>query len=85
MLRRTLAASFVRFCYHTPLKYLFTISPEKSAGRLVRLAEGVPGSDFVPGEVYSEKKPMRLKFRDPDGSVASSLWDACEARLSAFL
>ena len=29
---------FVRFCYHTPLKYLFTISPKRSARRLTRLA-----------------------------------------------
>ena len=79
------STSFVRFCYHTPLKYLFTISPEKSARRLVRLAEGVSGSDFVPGEVYSDGKPMKLKFRDPDGRAAAALWDACESRLSAFL
>ena len=76
---------FVRFCYHTPLKYLFTVSPEKSARRLTRLVVGVAGSDFVSGEVYSGKKPMTLKFRDSDGSAAASLWDACEARLSGFL
>jgi len=79
------STAFVRFCYHTPLKYLFTISPAKSARRLTRLAEGVPGSDFVPGEVYSYKKPLKLKFADPDGSAARSLWDKCEAMLSAFL
>ena len=79
------STSFVRFCYHTPLKYLFTISPEKSARRLVRLAVGAPGTDFQPGEVYGAKKPYRLKFRDPDGSAAASLFAACETRLSAFL
>ncbi len=79
------STAFVNFCYHTPLKYLFTISPEKSARRLTRLALGVPGADFSPGEVYSCKKPLKLKFRDPDGSAARSLWDACESRLAAFL
>ncbi len=79
------STAFVNFCYHTPLKYLFTISPEKSARRLTRLALGVPAVDFVPGEVYSYKKPLRLKFRDPDGSAAASLWSACESRLAAFL
>ncbi len=79
------AGRFVRFCYHTPLKYLFTISPEKSARRLTRLALGAPGADFTPGEVYSFKKLLRLKFRDADGSAAASLWDACEARLTPWL
>ena len=79
------SVGFVRFCYHTPLKYLFTISPEKSARRLTRLAVGVPGADFTPGEVYSYKDPFRLKFRDADGSAAASLWDACTSRLTGFL
>ena len=78
------STAFVNFCYHTPLKYLFTIAPEKSARRLTRLAVGAPGADFTPGEFYSEKKPYRLKVRDPDGSAAVSLWDACESRLSKF-
>ena len=79
------STAFVNFCYHTPLKYLFTISPEKSARRLTRLALGAPAVDFVPGEVYSYNKPLRLKFRDPDGSAAASLWAACESRLKDFL
>ena len=79
------SVAFVRFCYHTPLKYLFTISPEKSARRLTRLALGAPGADFAPGEVYSYKKPLKLKFRDPDGSAARSLWDACTTRLASYL
>ena len=76
------STAFVRFCYHTPLKYLFTISPKKSARRLTRLALGAPAVDFTPGEVYSYKKPLRLKFRDPDGSAAASLWSACETRIA---
>lgn len=79
------STAFVNFCYHTPLKYLFTISPEKSARRLTRLALGAPAVDFVPGEVYSYKKPLKLKFRDPDGSAAASLWSACETRIEPFL
>ena len=79
------SVGFVRFCYHTPLKYLFTISPEKSARRLTRLAVGVPGTDFEPGEAYSYEKPFSLKVRDPDGAAAKSLWDACAARLAPWL
>lgn len=76
---------FVRFCYHSPLKYLFTISPERSAKRLIRLAEGTPNEDFVPGEVYSKEKPMKLKFRDPNGVAAKALWDACEKMTEQYI
>ena len=68
----------VKFCYHSPLKYLFTITPKRSAERLVRLATGIPDKDFVCGEVYSRKNPMKLKFKDENGEIAKSLWDFCE-------
>ena len=69
---------FVKFCYHSPLKYLFTITPKKSAQRLVRLATGEPNKDFISGEVYSKNKPMALKFKDESGEVAKRLWEYCE-------
>lgn len=78
------STKFVRFCYHSPLKYLFTIPPKKSAERLIRLADGTPGTDFTPGEVYSRQKPMKLKFRDPDGTAAKILWDSCAEMLREF-
>ncbi|WP_290799363.1 SDR family NAD(P)-dependent oxidoreductase [Asticcacaulis sp.] len=68
---------FMKSIYHSPLKYLFTISSEKSAKRLVRLVEGRPGADWKTGEVYDDRKPMPVKFQD-DGSVAKSLWDKSE-------
>lgn len=69
---------FVKFCYHSPLKYLFTITPKRSAERLVRLATGTPDKDFTCGEVYSKRKPMKLKFQDENGEVSERLWDLCE-------
>lgn len=69
---------FVKFCYHSPLKYLFTITPNKSAERLVWLATGTPQKDFTCGEVYSKKKIMDLKFKDENGEVAKRLWEYCE-------
>lgn len=75
----------VKFMYHSPLKYLFTISPKKSAERLTFLADGTPNVNFVPGEVYSGKKPMKLKFRDPEGTVAKKLWDACLEMTEKYL
>ena len=75
----------VKFMYHSPLKYLFTISPNKSAKRLTSLAAGTPGIDFLPGEVYSGKKRMKLKFRDPDGKIAKALWDSCLKMVEKYL
>lgn len=69
---------FIKFCYHSPLKYLFTVSPERSADRLVRLATGISDKDFICGEVYGKRKPMKLKFRDENGQIAKRLWDYCE-------
>ena len=68
---------FVKFCYHSPLKYLFTITPKRSAARLVRLATGEPEKDFISGEVYSKRKPMKLKFQDESGEIAANLWEFC--------
>ena len=74
-----------RIGYHTPLKYLFTISPEKSAQRLVRLATGTPGEDFEPGGMYSGKKPYRVWCEDADGALARSLWEQCESLCRGYL
>ena len=76
---------FIKFCYHSPLKYLFTITPKKSAKRLVRLATGVPDKDFITGEVYSKRKPMELKFKDENGEVAKDLWEFCEKLTDKFV
>ena len=77
--------AFVRFCYHTPLKYLFTISPEKSAERMVRLAIGTPGKDFSCGETYSDKKKYDLKFKDNNNETAKKLWDYCYECVKIYL
>lgn len=76
---------FIKFSYHSPLKYLFTVSPKRSAKRIVRLATGIPDKDFVCGEVYSKNKPMKLKFKDADNSVALKLWEYCENITDKFL
>ena len=68
---------FVKFCYHSPLKYFFTITPKKSAERLIWLATSKPQTDFICGEVYSKRKLMELKFKDESGEVAKNLWEFC--------
>ena len=76
--------SVIRICYHSPLKYLFTISPARSAQRLTALANGIPMRDFICGEVYGRKKPMKVKFSDPDGAAAAQMWEACERLTERF-
>jgi NAD(P)-dependent dehydrogenase (short-subunit alcohol dehydrogenase family) len=73
---------FMRFMYHSPLKYLSTISPEVSGRRLTALAEGKPGVDWQPGEVYDKSKPMPVRFKDDDGSIARQLWERSEEMLA---
>ncbi len=79
------AKGFLRFAYHSPLRHLFTISPETSAKRLTRLAVGTPGTDFIPGELYSYEKLYKLKFRDPDGEIAKAFFDDCLSLLRPYL
>jgi NAD(P)-dependent dehydrogenase (short-subunit alcohol dehydrogenase family) len=71
----------MRFVYHTPVKYLTTISPGKSAQRLTRLVEGQPGVDWEPGEFYAKDNPVKLRFQD-DGTVARKLWTRSEELLA---
>ena len=78
------AGFFLRWFYHTPLRYFATISPDTSAHRLVRLAEGEPGRDWQPGEVYLKRARMPVAFRD-DGSVARALWERSEDMVRPFL
>ena len=70
---------FLNFAYHSVLKYLFTISSEKSANGLIRLALGKVGEDFVCGETYSVSgRKFKVKFKDNDGEIAKRLWEKCE-------
>ena len=68
----------VKLGYHTPIKYLFTISSEKSAKRLVWLATSTADEDFECGKTYSKPaKEMNVKFEDPYLEEAQKLWNKC--------
>jgi NAD(P)-dependent dehydrogenase (short-subunit alcohol dehydrogenase family) len=73
---------FMRFIYHSPVKYLMTISSDASGRRLTALAEGKAWVDWQPGEVYDRNKPMPVKFKDDDGSVARRFWEHSEEMLA---
>ncbi|MFC8847075.1 MULTISPECIES: SDR family NAD(P)-dependent oxidoreductase [unclassified Micromonospora] len=73
---------FVRFIYHTPLRYLLTISPDKGADQLVWLAEGAPGADWQSGEYYEKRKVAASSDDARDPALARKLWDRSAALLS---
>lgn len=81
----TESKKIINFFYHSAFKYLFTISPEKSAERLIKLAIGIPGEDFVCGETYSGKKIMKINFKDGDGSIARELWDKSSKMIEKYI
>lgn len=75
----------INFFYHSAFKYLFTISPEKSAQRLVKLATGIPGKDFICGETYSGNKIMKIIFKDKEGKIAQELWNKSEEMVGKYI
>ena len=76
--------TFMRWLYRTPLKYLGTISPERSAKRLVNLALGVSGTDFIAGEVYDGKKLLPGKVADDGNANARQLWEESTKMVAQF-
>lgn len=75
----------INFFYHSAFKYLFTISPVKSAQRLVKLVTGIPGKDFICGETYSGNKIMKIRFKDKEGKIAQELWDKSEEMVGKYI
>lgn len=65
---------FFKVAYHSFLKYIFTISTEKSSRRLVRLVTG----DYINGEIYSDGTLYKVKYDDTDYKASDVLWDYCE-------
>ena len=67
--------SALRFVYHTPLKRLVLISPERGAEDLVWLATATPGTDWVSGGYYAKKRLARTNKQADDADLARGLWD----------
>lgn len=79
------STKFLNFAYHSPLKYLFTTSKARSAKRLVHFVLGTPNIDFECGEMYTFKNKYKIRFRDPNGEIASKLWRQCEELLAKYI
>ena len=76
------APLMLRSVYHTPLKYFMTTPTEKSAGRLTRLAIGVPDVDFEAGMAYSNQDRFIVWCEDHIDAWGKDLWEQCETMLN---
>jgi NAD(P)-dependent dehydrogenase (short-subunit alcohol dehydrogenase family) len=60
----------------------FLTTPDKGAARLVSLAEGQPGTDWISGTYYEKGKPSkRINPQALDAEVAFQLWERSEQLL----
>ncbi|UNX55359.1 SDR family NAD(P)-dependent oxidoreductase [Georgenia sp. TF02-10] len=68
-------SSPLRFIYHTPLRRLVLISPEKGAANLTWAIDGEPGRTWVPGEYYEQLKvPRRVNPQQDDPELVEAFW-----------
>lgn len=75
------STAFFRLMYHTPIKRLLTITPEKGAEPLTWLAEGIPGTTWVSGDYYNGTKVGRTHEQAGDADLALQLWERSAAML----
>jgi NAD(P)-dependent dehydrogenase (short-subunit alcohol dehydrogenase family) len=74
--------SFMKRIYNSRLGRAFMTTTDKGAGRMVWLAESVPGSDWASGTYYERRKPA--KRHNPqalDADLAAAIWDRSEQLL----
>lgn len=79
------SSKFLNFMYHSPFKYLFTMSKQKSAKRLVYFALAKPDVDFKCGNMYTYKRQYKIKLKDKDNKISEQLWNQCEKMIQPFI
>ncbi|WP_394279369.1 SDR family NAD(P)-dependent oxidoreductase [Microbacterium sp.] len=67
-----------RFMYHNPLTRRLLTSTEEGGRRLVFLAVGNPGADWMPGAYYEKDRPTRTHPLATDLDTARELWERSE-------
>ncbi len=73
--------SWFRFIYHTPVRRIALITPDKGAEALIWLAEGTPGTTWQSGGYYEKNKPAASTDQADDPGLARQLWDRSAALL----
>lgn len=67
--------SLMRYVYHSPLRRLLLISPDKGADTLVWLATATPGTDWHSGEYYGKRRVAKASDQANDDTLALQLWE----------
>jgi len=75
----------VRLLYHTPLKNLLLISPEKGADTLIWLASSEPGKDWRSGSYYVKRKLGKVNKQVHDPQLAAGLWERSLELVKSYL
>jgi hypothetical protein len=75
----------MRLFFHTPIRHLWTVSPEKGADMLVFLAEDRPDVDFPSGEYFYKRKVAKPNKQANDVALARELWERSENMVEGFL
>lgn len=75
----------VKLLYHTPLKNLFLISPEKGADTLLWLIKSQAGKDWQNGGYYAKRKPGRMHRQASDAKLAEGLWERSLELVKGYL
>jgi NAD(P)-dependent dehydrogenase (short-subunit alcohol dehydrogenase family) len=65
----------MRLVYHSPLKNVALIGPEKGSDQLVWLASTTPGAGWTPGEYYANYRRGWMNKQAGDAALSEQLWD----------
>lgn len=63
-----------RFMYHNPLTRRLLTTTEEGGARLVHLAGGRPGEDWLPGAYYERDRVTKTHRLATDDALARALW-----------
>ncbi len=64
-----------RFMYHNPLAKRLLTTTDEGGKRLVFLADGTPGTDWLPGAYYENDRVTKTHKLATDEQLARELWD----------
>lgn len=73
--------NLMKYFYHSPLKSIATITPDKGADQLVWLATSEPGKDWEPGQYYIKRKVAKTNPQANDVVLTRRFWRETENML----